>query len=95
MVLIWGSILGVIFSISCFLTQRYHFLSILLRLEVATISLFALVLSQGNFLIEIRYPSLVYITLGACEASLGLAILVGLLRVRGNDYVSRFSSMKC
>ncbi len=68
---------------------------ILLRLEVATISLFVFILTHGRFIVGIRYPSLIYITLGACEASLGLAVLIRLLRVRGNDYVSRFRRMKC
>ncbi len=41
------------------------------------------------------YSCLILLTLGACEASLGLAILVSLIRTHGNDYVSNFISQKC
>nr|BCP51377.1 ND4L [Valvata hokkaidoensis] len=95
MVMIFISSMGIMFSIVSFLMQRYHFLNILLSLEVATMNLFILIFSQSMNLMGMSYNSLIYITLGACEASLGLAILVSLLRVRGNDYVWSFSSMKC
>lgn len=74
---------------------RYkHLLSILLRLEAITIRLFVLLFSTFNRLLR-GEAALIFIALGACEASLGLRVLVSIIRAQGNDYVSRFSTQKC
>nr|QBM10933.1 NADH dehydrogenase subunit 4L [Onustus exutus] len=75
--------------------QYKHLLSVLLSLEAATMSLFMLLFSFSNNLMYSGQSALILITLGACEASLGLAILVILIRSRGNDYVNSFSTQKC
>nr|YP_010241799.1 NADH dehydrogenase subunit 4L [Xenophora japonica]QTI82487.1 NADH dehydrogenase subunit 4L [Xenophora japonica] len=75
--------------------QYKHLLSVLLSLEAATMSLFMLLFSLSNNLMYSGQSALILITLGACEASLGLAILVILIRSQGNDYVNSFSSQKC
>nr|YP_010241786.1 NADH dehydrogenase subunit 4L [Varicospira cancellata]QTI82474.1 NADH dehydrogenase subunit 4L [Varicospira cancellata] len=75
--------------------QYKHFLSILLSLEAATMSLFIMLFSTANNIAYNGQMALILITLGACEASLGLAILVTIIRSQGNDYVSSFSINKC
>nr|ARK18672.1 NADH dehydrogenase subunit 4L [Conus belairensis]ARK18782.1 NADH dehydrogenase subunit 4L [Varioconus mercator]ARK18821.1 NADH dehydrogenase subunit 4L [Varioconus mercator] len=89
------SILGVLVSLLTLSLQYKHLLSILLSLEAVTMSLFVLMFSMSSNIMLTGETSLILITLGACEASLGLAILVAVIRAEGNDYVSSFSMHKC
>nr|UFI48576.1 NADH dehydrogenase subunit 4L [Amalda fuscolingua] len=75
--------------------QYKHLLSILLSLEAITMNLFIMVFCMSSNVTFSGQTSLILITLGACEASLGLAILVAIIRAEGNDYVSSFSLHKC
>nr|YP_009378329.1 NADH dehydrogenase subunit 4L [Petrasma pervernicosa]ARH10761.1 NADH dehydrogenase subunit 4L [Petrasma pervernicosa] len=88
-------------GITCFwsamitlMLQYKHLLSMLLSLEAMMLSLFILMCGSSIISLETFFV-LVLITLGACEASLGLAILVALIRTHGNDYVFNFNSLKC
>lgn len=89
------SMLGVFMSLLALSLQYKHLLRVLLRLEAVTINLFIILFAiSGN--IRLRgETSLVLITLGACEARLGLSILVAIIRSEGNDYVSSFRLHKC
>ena len=89
------SLFGIIISLVALSFQYKHLLRILLRLEAITINLFIFLFFSSSNVIFNGQISLILITLGACEASLGLAVLVIIIRVEGNDYVSRFSSHKC
>nr|YP_010393204.1 NADH dehydrogenase subunit 4L [Conus ebraeus]ASF90536.1 NADH dehydrogenase subunit 4L [Conus ebraeus]UPX89366.1 NADH dehydrogenase subunit 4L [Conus ebraeus] len=89
------SIFGVMVSLLTLSLQYKHLLSILLSLEAVTMSLFVLMFSMSSNISLMGETSLILITLGACEASLGLAILVAIIRAEGNDYVSSFSMHKC
>jgi len=89
------SILGFIIALLALALQYKHLLRVLLRLEAATINIFILLFSLRNNRSFRGEMSLILITLGACEASLGLAILVSIIRTQGNDYVSSFSIHKC
>nr|QOX09672.1 NADH dehydrogenase subunit 4L [Harpovoluta charcoti] len=75
--------------------QYKHLLNILLSLEAATMNLFIMIFVFTNNITFSGQTSLILIALGACEASLGLAILVAIIRAEGNDYVSSFSLHKC
>lgn len=75
--------------------QYKHLLRVLLSLEAITINLFIILFALSTNVAFRGETSLILITLGACEASLGLAILVAIIRSEGNDYVSRFSIHKC
>lgn len=88
-------ILGFIIALLALSLQYKHLLRILLSLEAGTINLFIIIFALSNNISFRGERSLILITLGACEASLGLAILVSIIRVQGNDYVYRFSSQKC
>nr|YP_010241747.1 NADH dehydrogenase subunit 4L [Strombus pugilis]QTI82435.1 NADH dehydrogenase subunit 4L [Strombus pugilis] len=89
------SMLGFVAALLALSLQYKHFLSVLLSLEAATMSLFIMLFSLMNNLAYSGQAALILITLGACEASLGLAVLVTIIRSQGNDYVSSFSSQKC
>nr|QJD26717.1 NADH dehydrogenase subunit 4L [Cymbiola nobilis] len=75
--------------------QYKHLLSILLSLEAVTMNLFIMIFTFSNNISLSGQTALILITLGACEASLGLSILVSIIRAEGNDYVSSFSMHKC
>ena len=88
---LWGFIIAIL----TLAFQLKHLLSILLALEAGIISLFVLLFSLSNLNERLGYLALILITLSACEARLGLSILISMVRTRGNDYVSRFSIQKC
>nr|ARI50065.1 NADH dehydrogenase subunit 4L [Margarites vorticiferus] len=86
---------GVVLSVITLCFQYKHLLSVLLSLEAMTLSLFILLICvSAGFNFE-GQMCLILLTMGACEASLGLAILVSLIRTHGNDYVFNFNSQKC
>nr|AUI11295.1 NADH dehydrogenase subunit 4L [Clanculus margaritarius] len=89
------SSIGVILSVLTLCLQYKHLLSALLSLEAMTLSLFVLLVSVSCGHSFEGEMCLILITMGACEASLGLAILVSLIRTHGNDYVSSFCLQKC
>lgn len=63
-----------------------HLLLILLRLEYIVLSLYIIIfLIFYNFRTD-YYFSLVFISIIVCERSLGLSILVIIVRSYGNDY---------
>lgn len=75
--------------------QRKHLLNALLRLEIIVLGLYAIIVA--TFLGEDinLFLTFVILTFGACEASVGLALLVALIRNHGNDFVSSISIHKC
>ena len=82
--------------ISCFLTfvsQRRHLLISLLALEgvILTLVLILILVSSG---LELFYI-FVLVRFGACEARLGLACLVSIIRRYGNDHISGLRDLKC
>lgn len=85
----------VVFSVCGLLFQRKHVLSALLALEGAVLGL-AVYIAQffGGGGGE-RYTMLILLTLGACEACVGLALLVAIVRRYGGDYVSCLNISKC
>ena len=88
------AILGVCISLLALRLQYKHLLNVLLCLEGAIMCLFLLLYSL-NYISLGTFSALIFITLRVCEATLGLAVLVRLIRRYGNDYVNSFSSQKC
>nr|UVW93499.1 NADH dehydrogenase subunit 4L [Rivularia ovum] len=86
---------GFLMSVLALAFQYKHLLSALLSLEAMTVNLFIMLFLMTDNIMLSGETSLIFITLGACEASLGLSILVSMIRTRGNDYVSSFSTQKC
>lgn len=85
----WGVVVGVVGII---IKQR-HLLRLLLMLEVAALSLFVgRIISVGSGgLYEL---SLLIVGVRACEAAVGLGILIGFARVKGRDLVELGLVMK-
>nr|YP_009988588.1 NADH dehydrogenase subunit 4L [Pharyngocirrus uchidai]QNM39912.1 NADH dehydrogenase subunit 4L [Pharyngocirrus uchidai] len=83
-------------SISSLVLQQKHLLMALLALESAVL---ALVFISSLFLASPQHASLFIISLlltfGACEASLGLALLVSMSRHYGSDLIKSITSIKC
>nr|APX40183.1 NADH dehydrogenase subunit 4L [Cryptocephalus quadripunctatus] len=72
---------------------RKHFLMMLLSLEFLVLSLY---LGLFIFLSSFNYEyffMLIYLTMSVCEGSLGLAMLVLMIRSHGNDYILSISSL--
>lgn len=76
--------------------NQYHFLMTLLSLECITLSL-VLFVPASLSLIESSNISLriLILTLGACEASLGLRLIVIISRSYGTDILKSLTINKC
>nr|YP_007891051.1 NADH dehydrogenase subunit 4L [Sepia pharaonis]AGJ71776.1 NADH dehydrogenase subunit 4L [Sepia pharaonis] len=74
--------------------QWKHILNILLSFEILMLGLiFSFLLTYGLYNNE-YYIVMIIIVFGVCEASLGLSLLVSLIRSHGNDYVSSLKLYK-
>lgn len=72
-----------------------HLLSTLLRLEVIIIGLFCLSVIRLSFLGTEAYCSLIILTFSACEASIGLSVLVNLITSHGRSIISSLNLHQC
>lgn len=87
---------ALLLSIITLITKNKHFLITLLALEAITLILIILISSisiQTN-MINILLRILV-LTLGACEASIGLRLLVNISRKTGSDMLKSLSINSC
>lgn len=82
-------------SIITLFIQRVHLLIVLLCLELVILGLFFF----SCFYFGIRsgscYISFVLLRFAACEARVGLSLLVALIRSHGKDYISLFCGFRC
>nr|YP_010429299.1 NADH dehydrogenase subunit 4L [Goniobranchus leopardus]USQ67478.1 NADH dehydrogenase subunit 4L [Goniobranchus leopardus] len=85
--------LGIGVSFFTFSKLNTHILILLISLEALMLSLLVFLLSFSFLYGTSFHLFLVLLTFAACEAALGLALLVSILRLRGNDYVMSFSSL--
>nr|BDI12963.1 NADH dehydrogenase subunit 4l [Abarenicola claparedi oceanica] len=83
-------------SIMALIIQRKHLLMSLLALEgmILTLALF-LALLMGSISQLETFLCIILLTFGACEASLGLALLVCMTRSYGTDLVKSLTINKC
>nr|YP_009562038.1 NADH dehydrogenase subunit 4L [Choroedocus capensis]QAU54132.1 NADH dehydrogenase subunit 4L [Choroedocus capensis] len=78
-----------------FSSKRKHLLMVLLSLEYIVLSLFILIVI---YLIEFDYDyffPVVFLVFSVCEGSLGLSILVSMIRSHGNDFFNSFGLSLC
>lgn len=70
------------------LSQRKHFLTMLLIIEVVVI-IFIFGLPLVGLIVGLTSNLLIFflLTVGVCEASVGLSIIVFLVRFHGRDYI--------
>nr|QIV24818.1 NADH dehydrogenase subunit 4L [Teispes insularis] len=93
MLMLYLSFIMVFSGLIVFSSKRKHLLLMLLSLEFVVLSLY---LNLYLYLSGCSYEyffSMIYITMSVCEGSLGLAILVSMIRSHGNDYILSFSSL--
>lgn len=78
------------------LIQRKHLLISLLSLEAIILSLACLIIfSIGRITQWDPFLFIIILTFGACEARLGLSLLVVTTRSIGSDIVNSLTSSKC
>lgn len=75
------------------LHSKKHILSFLLLVEAAAVGLFAGRLMSFRLFNGCEMVLLV-ICIRACEAAVGLGVLIALARVKGNDFVDRNMRIK-
>nr|YP_980225.1 NADH dehydrogenase subunit 4L [Furcifer oustaleti]BAF44039.1 NADH dehydrogenase subunit 4L [Furcifer oustaleti] len=79
------------------LINRTHFLTTLLCIEGMVLTLFILmttIITNTNMTTITSMP-IILITLGACEASTGLALLVTTSNTHTNDHMKNLKLLKC
>ena len=89
--------LGLLRSVRALITiclQRKHILNALIILEILIVSIFLILISLAAALHNEGLIIFVILTLAACEARIGLAMLVILIRTHGNDYITSISLNK-
>nr|YP_010258372.1 NADH dehydrogenase subunit 4L [Physoderes impexa]AGO28087.1 NADH dehydrogenase subunit 4L [Physoderes impexa] len=74
-----------------FCSMHKHLLLTLLSLEFLVLGLYMMFIMFLYFYKISYYFLLIFLTFSVCEGVLGLGILVGVIRVHGNDNVSSIS----
>nr|NP_127485.1 NADH dehydrogenase subunit 4L [Echinosorex gymnura]Q953L2.1 RecName: Full=NADH-ubiquinone oxidoreductase chain 4L; AltName: Full=NADH dehydrogenase subunit 4L [Echinosorex gymnura]AAK64234.1 NADH dehydrogenase subunit 4L [Echinosorex gymnura]WIF29506.1 NADH dehydrogenase subunit 4L [Echinosorex gymnura] len=90
-------ILAFIMATTGLLMFRSHFMSSLLCLEGMMLSIFILMsISTLNFnnSLAMMFP-LVLLVFAACEAAIGLSLLVKISNTYGTDYVQNLNLLQC
>lgn len=90
---IYSLILLFISGLLVFILKYNHFLIILIRLEFIILSIYVLLLFYCNQFTFENFISIFYLTFRVCESSLGLSLLVIIIRVYGNDILIIFDSL--
>jgi len=85
--------LGIRTSLFTFAKINIHILILLISLEALILRLLTFIFSFSLIYRSGFHLFLILLTFAACEAALGLGLLVSVLRVRGNDYVNSISSL--
>nr|YP_009987501.1 NADH dehydrogenase subunit 4L [Bambusiphaga furca]QBZ37961.1 NADH dehydrogenase subunit 4L [Bambusiphaga furca] len=80
-----------IFSLLSIFFVRKHYLLTLINLELIFLIMFFFLFFYLNFFNFEGYFSLIFLILGVCEASLGLSLLVYLVRKFNFDYLDSFN----
>lgn len=78
-----------------FSSRRKHLLITLLSLEFIALSLYLVLHTFLLIKSSELYFTMVFLTFIVCEGSLGLSILVSMIRTHGNDYFQSFNILKC
>nr|YP_009446048.1 NADH dehydrogenase subunit 4L [Triuncina daii]ARA91019.1 NADH dehydrogenase subunit 4L [Triuncina daii] len=76
-----------------FVSKNKHLLIVLLSLEFIVLSIFFFFLILLMFMDYDMYMLMVFLVFSVCEGSLGLSILVSMIRSHGNDYFQSFSML--
>nr|YP_010853265.1 NADH dehydrogenase subunit 4L [Deilephila elpenor]WGM81657.1 NADH dehydrogenase subunit 4L [Deilephila elpenor] len=74
-----------------FVSKNKHLLIVLLSLEFIVLSIFFFFLVFLMMIDYDMYMLMVFLVFSVCEGSLGLSILVSMIRTHGNDYFQSFN----
>nr|YP_010952576.1 NADH dehydrogenase subunit 4L [Theretra silhetensis]WMQ52909.1 NADH dehydrogenase subunit 4L [Theretra silhetensis] len=74
-----------------FVSKNKHLLIVLLSLEFIVLSIFFFFLIYLMMIDYDMYMLMVFLVFSVCEGSLGLSILVSMIRTHGNDYFQSFN----
>nr|YP_001974665.1 NADH dehydrogenase subunit 4L [Amerotyphlops reticulatus]ACD85894.1 NADH dehydrogenase subunit 4L [Amerotyphlops reticulatus] len=76
-------------------TQQKHFMYALLCIEAMMLSMFTIMtLSTNNMTYTTNMPTpIMLLTLAACEASVGLSILIATIRTHGMRFMSNLNML--
>nr|YP_010983245.1 NADH dehydrogenase subunit 4L [Hypselodoris whitei]WOK01427.1 NADH dehydrogenase subunit 4L [Hypselodoris whitei] len=88
-----ASWIGLTTALFVFSKLNMHILTLLISLEALMLSLLVFLFSFSLLYGSSFHIFLILLTFAACEAALGLALLVSILRVRGNDYVMSLTTL--
>nr|YP_010490379.1 NADH dehydrogenase subunit 4L [Calantica studeri]UWM12865.1 NADH dehydrogenase subunit 4L [Calantica studeri] len=78
-----------------YISGRKHLMSMLISLEYMVLSIFMLIVLVSFTLGFETYLSLIFLVAAVCEGSLGVGILVGMVRSHGSDYVGSLMILEC
>nr|YP_009024525.1 NADH dehydrogenase subunit 4L [Nobia grandis]AHB38951.1 NADH dehydrogenase subunit 4L [Nobia grandis] len=78
-----------------YISKRKHLMNMLISLEYIVLSIFLLLILMTFTLGLETYVSLVFLVASVCEGSLGVGMMVGMVRSHGSDYISSLSALKC
>nr|YP_009024173.1 NADH dehydrogenase subunit 4L [Amphiporus formidabilis]AGL46751.1 NADH dehydrogenase subunit 4L [Amphiporus formidabilis] len=87
-------VLTVLISMFVFVIQRFHYMMSLLCLEFMVLGLFLCSLSVYSWKGE-GFLVFILLSFAACEAALGLGLLVSLIRSHGSDFFKVISLYEC
>nr|YP_009544456.1 NADH dehydrogenase subunit 4L [Lupocycloporus gracilimanus]AYW03841.1 NADH dehydrogenase subunit 4L [Lupocycloporus gracilimanus] len=94
-VTVYSSMVVVFCGVWGFISYSKHMLNSLLSLEFMMLGVFWLLSMQLVLVGSEIYFSLFFLTLAACEGSLGLTMLILVVRSHGNDVFSSFNLLEC
>nr|YP_001468383.1 NADH dehydrogenase subunit 4L [Culicoides arakawae]BAF80285.1 NADH dehydrogenase subunit 4L [Culicoides arakawae] len=92
---LWVYLMLFIFSLMVFVSNRKHLLMTLISLEFIVLILYGIIFICLNLMNYEYYYSMVFLTFSVCEGSLGLSILVSLIRTHGNDCFQTYNILQC
>nr|WRO45269.1 NADH dehydrogenase subunit 4L [Odontomantis sp.] len=78
-----------------FSSKRKHLLMTLLSLEFIVLILFIIMYYYVLMMSGELYITMFFLSFAVCEGSLGLSILVSMIRTYGNDYFNSFGLLQC
>lgn len=90
-----GSIIGVLLGGWIFISQYKHLLVILVSLEIIALGLLWIISIWMGWGAGEMFFLIVFLSMAACEGSIGLAVLVCLVRSHGSDKFEGVSVLIC
>nr|AII19583.1 NADH dehydrogenase subunit 4L [Savignium sp. BKKC-2014] len=78
-----------------YISKRKHLMNMLISLEYIVLSIFLLLMLITFTLGLETYTSLIFLVASVCEGSLGVGMMVGMVRSHGSDYIMGLTALMC